>query len=392
VIDSGQLLELDSHTLRPVPGRSAPLGGFTGAAGISPDGTRVAVGGRRSVRVVALSSMEVVADLPKPRGYADLVSWPHPGRLLVVNEVEGQEEVETLLLDTDSRRILVRRRQAARESWPFGVQSADGAAVFLLHPVEGIGPVRLVRFDMRGRMRVVRLHRIASGKEWTRGLDVIRDIWPALAIDEKGRRAFVLGSEDVVAEVDLQTFRVSYHSLQRSVSIAERLRNWFEPSAAAKTSDWIQLGALWVGNGVIAVFGVRSVPYMEDGVLQERDEPLGLRLVDTADWSFRVVDEDARWVERSDDQLLAYASLWDSAAQETRGIGLRGYALDGTRRFHVLDERPIAGVLALGDRAYALLDDAGTAAVVDLQTAKVQREFPVDDEASGIPDMVVNFD
>ncbi|MGH3042501.1 MAG: hypothetical protein ACRDNG_12325, partial [Gaiellaceae bacterium] len=169
-IDGGQLLELDSRTLRPVPGRSAPLAGFTGAAGISPDETRIAVGGRRSVRVVELGSMEVVADLPKPRGYAGLVSWPRPGRLLVVNEVEGQEEVETLVLEAGSGRMLVQRRLAARESWPFGVQRAGSAAVFLLQPAEGVGPVRLVRFDVRGRLRVVRLNRIPSGTEWTRGL------------------------------------------------------------------------------------------------------------------------------------------------------------------------------------------------------------------------------
>ncbi|MGH3042193.1 MAG: hypothetical protein ACRDNG_10745, partial [Gaiellaceae bacterium] len=84
--------------------------------------------------------------------------------------------------------------------------------------------------------------------------------------------------------------------------------------------------------------------------------------------------------------------LWDSAAQEHRGIGLRAYTLDGKRRFQVLDERPIAGVQVLRDRVFALLDDAGSAAVVDIRSGKVLREFTVDEEAAGLPDLVVRSD
>lgn len=394
-IEGGRLVELDSRTLRPVLGRSAPLDGRTGAAGISPNGARVAVGGSRSVRVIDLLRMKVVADLRKPSGYASLVSWPQPGRLLVVNEVEGREEVEALVLDASSGRMLVRRRLAARESWPFDVQRASAAAVFLLHPVEGVGPVRLVRFDGRGRLRVVYLHRIASGKQWTElqpGLDVVRDIWPALTVDEAAGRAFVVGSQNFVAEVDLRTFRVEYHSLQQSTSLLKRLRNWFEPPAEAKASDWTQLGALWIGDDVMAVFGVRSVPFVEDGTLQERDEPVGFRLVDTKDWSVRIIDEDADWVNRSGDLLLAYASRWHPTAQEHRSLGLRAYALDGRKRFHVLDARPISDVQVVGNRAFALLDDSGNAAVVDVRTGKVLREIPVDEERTGIPDPVLRPD
>jgi hypothetical protein len=181
----------------------------------------------------------------------------------------------------------------------------------------------------------------------------------------------VVGSEDVVAEVDLRTFSVKYQSLRPSVSMIERLRNWLEPTAEAKASDWIQMGALWAGDGVLAVFGVRSVPFVEDGGLQERDEPLGLKLVDTDEWSVRVIDEDAGWVERSGNLLLAHARLWHSAAQEIRGIGLRAYTLDGERRFHVLEDRPVAGVQVLGKRALVYLDDGDTGALVDLRTGAI---------------------
>jgi hypothetical protein len=375
-IEKGQLLELDSRTFRPIPGRSAPIGpGFTGAAGISADASRVAVGGRRSIHVVDLETMKAVSDLPKPRGYASLVVWPRPGRLIVVNEVERREVVEALVLSARSGRILERRRLAARESWPFDVQSAGDAAVFLLHPVERIGPVRLVHFDMHGRLHVIRLDRIASGHEWVDGSDFVRDIWPALALDGREKRAFVTGSEELVAEVDLRTFRVEYHPLRQSVSLIDRFRNWLEPSAEAKAANWIRLGALWLGDGAMAVFGVHTVPLVEDGGLQERDEPLGFRLVDTEDWSVREIDEGAGWVERSGNLLLAYARLWDSETQDIRGIGLRAYTLDGERRFHALGDRAIAGVRELGDRAIAYLDDGDTGALVDLRTGGVTREL-----------------
>jgi hypothetical protein len=391
-IEGGKVLELDSRTLGPVAGRSARLGRSTGAAGISPTGSHVAVGGRRAIRVVDLAEMKVVTDLPKPRGYASLVSWPNARRLLVVNEVEGREEVEALILDPTSGRLVVRRRLDARESWPFDVQMADAAAVFLLHPVDSLGPVRLVHFDVGGRLRSVVLEGIVSGKQWEEvepGTEVIRDVWPALAVDEEGGRAFVVGGGEVVAEVDLQTFRVEYRSLRPSVSMIERLRSWLEPTADAKASAWIRLRALWLGHDVLAVVGIRSVPFVEDGELQERDEPLGLKLVDTDAWSVRVIDEDAGGVERSGNLLLAYARLWDSATQELRGIGLRAYALDGERRFRVLEDRPVAGVQVLGDRALAYLDDGDTGTLVDLRTAAIVRRELTHRE---MPDRVLRVD
>jgi hypothetical protein len=381
-IEAEKLVELDSRTLLPAAGRSASLAGFRGAVAFSPDGRRVAVGGTRAVRVVDLASMQIVTDLPKPRGYTSVLSWPRPGRLLVVNEVEGRAAVEAFVLNAASGRILVRRRLEAR-SWAFGARQTR-AAVFLLHPPAGIGPVRLAHFDARGRLRLARLERIPAGQELDLG-----DVFPALAVDDEGRRAFVVGGEDVVAEVDLGSFRISYHSLQESSSIVERLRNWLEPTAEAKASDFTQFGALWLENDMLAVTGVRTSPYREDGALRQRDQPLGLRLVNTESWDVRTVDEDARWVARAGDLLLAYASLWDSADAEVRGIGLRAYTLEGERRFHALGNRPIDGVFVVGGRAFAILADSGDAAVVDLRAGKVVRTFPVDETSTGIPDIVL---
>lgn len=388
-VDGGKLLELDSLTLRPVPGRSAAVGEATGSAAISPDGTRVAVGRRSSLRIVELVSLRVVKDVPKPRGHAALVSWAPSGRILVVNEVPAQQRVEALVFDVVSGRLLVRRRVPGREGWPFGIREARGSAVFLLHPIVGIGPVRLVAVDAGGRVRVVRLHRIRAGSEWVDGMDVVRDVWPALAVDEARGRAFVVAAGDMVAEVDLRTFGVSYHSFEEPTSLLGRMRSWLDPVAEAKASDWVQLGALWLGQGRIAVFGIRSVPFIQDEVLQERDQPLGLRFVDTEDWSVRVVDEQAGWCELSDGVLLAYASLWDSIDQRRHGIGLRAYSLQGTRRFHVLGEEPIAEVQPLRDRAIALLDDAGSVALVDLRTGEILRRLPRGEAGTGIPELVL---
>jgi hypothetical protein len=392
VIVGGKLMELDAATLRPLAGRAVSLGRHDGAAGLAPDRKRVAVGGRRSLRIIDLRSMKVVADLPKPPGYTALVSWAHPGRLVVVNEVARRNQVEVLVFDPADGRLLVRNALPARDSWAFAPQAAAGEVVFLLHPLEGIGPARLVHVDSHGRSRVVRLARIASGYRWAEvapGLEAVREVWPALAVDHDGGRAFVVGSHDVVAEVDMRTGGVEYHVLQESLSLADRLLNWLQPVAHAKASDWTQLGALWLGNGRLAVFGVQTVPWAEGDAVHERDEALGFRLVDTTDWTFRMIDDEVVWLQRAGDLVLATGGLWNSVTQERRGIGLRGYELDGTRRFQVLDDRVVDGVEAVGGRALVRLGDADEVAVVDLGSGRILDE-PTD--GATIPDRVLSLD
>jgi hypothetical protein len=389
VIRGGRLAEIDARTLEPLPGRAVHLRGHNGGIALSPDGSRAAAGGAKSIRIVDLTRFEVVADLPKPHGYSRLVSWGDPDRIVVVSEVFRRNRVDVLVLAVDSGRLLSRRSYPAEDGWPHVVRAANGSVAFLLHPMGGIGPTRLVHVDRSGCSRLYRLDRIASGSEWVDSTSVIRDLWPALALDADGTHAYVFGVDDFVAEVDLTHGEVSNHSLEPRLSLAGRLWNWLEPSAEAKASDWTQLGALWLGDGMLALFGDRTVPIVEGDTHHEVGKALGFRLVDTADWSVRMVDDEVISMERSRDMLLAWGHLWSSVTRQYSGIGLRAYDLEGERLFHVLGNQRVETASIVGATALAKLADQQGTVAVDVAGGRVLQE-PV--SSALVPSRVVGSD
>ena len=378
VVRGGRLAEIDARTLKPLPGRALHLSGHNGGIGMAPDGSRVAVGGSKSVRIVDLARLEVVAELPKPHGYSTLVSWAGSRRIVVVNEVFRRNRVDVLVLDVESGRLLS-RPFAAEDGSSFAAESANGAVAFLLHPPAGIGPTRLVHTDRNGRTRLVHLDRILSGVEYPRGFPNARFVWPTLALDSDGAHAYVVGAADLVADVDLESGSVAYHPLEPSLSLAARLRNWLEPSAEAKASDRTEVGALWLGDNRLAVYGYRTVATVDGEVT----EALGFRLVDTTDWSVRTVDADVGSLERSGDLILGWGNLWE------RRTGLRAYDLGGEGVFHVLRDLPIEAVSVVGHRALVKLAVGKRTVAVDLESGRV---VPAPVRPSLIPSRVVTLD
>jgi len=64
-----------------------------------------------------------------------------------------------------------------------------------------------------------------SSTQGARGF--ITDIWnPGSAVDAAGARAFVVQAGAPVAEVDLRTLRVRYHTLSQPISFFGRLHDW----------------------------------------------------------------------------------------------------------------------------------------------------------------------
>jgi hypothetical protein len=373
VVRNGRLAEIDARTLEPLPGRAVHLRGHNGGIALSPDGSRAAVGGAKSIRIVDLTRFEVVADLPKPHGYSRLVSWGDPDRVVVVSEVFRRNRVDVLVLAVDSG-LLSRRSYPAEDGWPHVVRAANGSVAFLLHPFGDIGPTRLVHVDRSGHSRLYRLDRIASGNEWVGSTSVIRDLWPALALDAEGARAYVVGADDLLAEVDLARGRLAYHPLRPTRSIAARLLDWLEPSAEAKASDWTQLGAEWLGDGRLALFGQQTVPIIDGDTHHEVGRALGFRLLDTSDWSVRMVDEQVVWMRRSGDMLLGWGDLWSSITQQFTGAGLRAYDLNGQSRFHVLGDLRVQDVSIVGATALAQLSDGEGTVAVELAGGRVLAE------------------
>jgi hypothetical protein len=184
-------------------------------------------------------------------------------------------------------------------------------------------------------VRSASLAEIPSGLGGTGGRGISREWNPGLAVDSSGARAFVVQAGAPVAEVDLRTLRVRYHTLSERIS-----------SLAAKATEGPARKAVWLGRGLLAVTGWDR----HAATSAEWQTPAGLKLIDTWRWSARTIDARASDAVFASGALLASSLLWDSRTGRISGSGLTGYALDGTHRFHVLGDDPISGVQPLGDR------------------------------------------
>jgi hypothetical protein len=223
--------------------------------------------------------------------------------------------------------------------------------VLLLAPARDMGPARLAVVDGRGGVRYLEIGRIVAGQRLVDRARFAGQLSvPGLAVDPKGRHAFIV-ARGLVADLDLARLSVSYHELSRRTSLLGRLRDWLDPAAQAKELSGPVLSAYWLGGGVLAVAGAD-----ETG---RRVRPAGLSLVDTRSWSVRTIDRAATEVRVAGDVLLA-----------TGENGLAAYALDGDERFRLFDGRKAWVEQVYDGRAYVMtlrLDGrANSLRVVDL--------------------------
>jgi hypothetical protein len=100
-----------------------------------------------------------------------------------------------------------------------------------------------------------------------------------------------------------------------------------------------------------------------DGHVKVDAARAGAALVDTGDWSVRIVDTDA-----------TYATIGSGAILVTGfGRGVTIYGLDGSRRAHLFGRQDV-GVVALGRRAFVQAQ-AGSYSIVSLRTGAVLRKI-----------------
>lgn len=365
-----RLAEVDPDTLRPRPGPQIDVGseGCASRSGgqacwgvppwsFSPDRSLVAVarhdgGVVRSLRLVDVARMRVTVDVPIAGGAVGLLAWPARGRVLAVQEICCDERQQLVVVDVARRRVAARR---GLEGTVQRVGRTPRELVLLVAPAQDIGAARLALVDSRGRLRFVGLARMLAGTKALGRLD-FRVERPGLAVDPAGRRAFVVG-RDLVADVDLTSLAVSYHELLRPTSLLARVRAWLDPVAYAKGASGPMRVARWLGDGLLAVAGAD-----ED---QTRVRPAGLSLVDTRDWSVRMVDRGATDVRVASGLLLA-------TGQEDAG-GLTAYSLAGETRFRLFDGRRAWIEQVYDGRAYVGLSGDGRR-VVDLAAGRTTRE------------------
>jgi len=367
----GRLFRIDPVTLEPLPGRRAPLGGHTFGWSFSADRSKIVLGSQvvAELRFVDLERMRLIGgdDVRlMRRGIVAVTAWPSLRRVLAVVQSPGCciGEATAFVVDPIARRIL--RRYPLHGSLQ-AFARFRGGLVLLLSPARSLGASRLTVLDRSGKPRSVVLAETPSGQEPVQaGNRPGNERRPGLAIDTAGGRAFVVGGDAPLAEVDLVRMRVRYRALAHPVSLLGRVRDWLEPKARADIPPTGPVRkARWLGGGAVAVVGYDS--YYQGR--RYRTRPSGLKLIDVGTGRVRTLDPSA------DGLTVAAGTLLPA----TRQPGLSAYNLDGRVRFRLFPEKRAFVALAVGDHAFVTTAGRGRHVfVVDLRSGRLlgERRLP----------------
>lgn len=344
-----QLVRVDAAKLQPT-GPRVSLGRNAGTWTYSPDGRQLAISTEKGIRFVDLRSRRLRATLARPHVLVRGLAWLAPRRLLLV------EHGAVIRVDPARPRIVsqVVISGGSALAW---APTPSGVAV-LTREGQGIGPPTLVAVGWTGGARSVTLERIQAGTYGGPNNEgPFRTEQPALAVDQRGGRAFVVGTGAVIASVNLATLRVSYH-----VPVAEyRL-----PAARAKAVNGSVRDAAWLGNDTLAMTGAELSTVGETA--STTSTPIGLRLIDTGSWRSRRADPDASSVVASSGAALAFGVRWNGRGSG-EGMGLAAYDSDGAQRYRVFEQAEVAEVRTGGGRAYFWAD--GALRAVDIASGRL---------------------
>jgi hypothetical protein len=374
-----RLTHVDEQSLRPVGRPSARLG-FTGPwAFAQPGGGLVAIATRANdrdererVRFVSLSKLRLLKRTVPLDGMARALLWARLDRLVAL--VGGpccSLGLDVVTIDTGARRVVSREAVAGDV---VALSRAADALVLLMTPRNEIGSARLVVVAADGAIRSVGLDRVRAGYSWPEGatepIGTVRQA--ALAVDPDGYRAFVVQPDGPAAEIGLRSLDVAYHELSAPRSVASRLAAWLTPAAEAKGLNGPLRHGQWLGDGFVAVTGTDETAAIDaNHQFVGSASPAGLAIVDTRDWTIRMLDRGADAAFPTEGLLLATGSSWSSLSQKPTGMGLAAYGPDRSARFKLFGGASAwVGVIS-GGRAYVYLNGTEIASVVHLASGEV---------------------
>ena len=338
----GKLRWVSATTLRPAGPRSLNVGGAPfGLRAVSPDGRQAVLGGGTGgrLRLVELGTLRGTG-LLRLGGYSvSGALWPARDRVVVLS---SGREAEVVVVDPLTRRVLSRTPLPGASG---GVVKAGGRLVILLTPPETIGQAHLAIVTAHGSVRTVALPGVQAGFAPSRELDGTgRQASPGLAVSGDGRRAAV-AEPDRITLIDLDTLEteVQRFATRSTARIGKRIEGWGR-------------GAIWVSDDRVAVSGWNDA-WEGDRALRTKT---GVRIVNVKSGDSTLLDETALRAELVDDTLLAYG-----------GSALRGYRLDGTLRFQLLDGQDTGYIQTAGDYAYVGSGNSTRFVVVDVRAGRV---------------------
>lgn len=333
----GKLRWVSPMTLRPVGPAVLNVGGApAGVVAVSPDRTLAAIGGgaRGRLRFVRLGGLRQQGLLWLGHGSVVGGIWRSPDRLVVLLVGTPPQ----IVVVNPATKTVLRRKQLAGVAT--GSVRTGGRLLTLLAPRDRVGAVRLAVVDADGSVRTVAIPGITAGSARpAKPGGVPRFVSPGLAAD--GARAVVLGRESLV-EVDLESLAVR----------SKRLVTRTTQTAMKLVHGWSR-GAVWLRGDTIAYSGWT---YGET----ERPSSTGVLLLDVATGEARMLDGRATEMRRAGNTLLVYGH-----------DELRGYRLDGSRRFTLLEGTDTGYLQVAGRFAYVGSGNSTRFAVVDVQAGRI---------------------
>ncbi|MBV9098721.1 MAG: hypothetical protein JO079_11755 [Frankiaceae bacterium] len=287
-----RLVRLDPVTLRDQPFSSLKLGDATSGHVFSPDRRSMAVGDVNDRRVVVIDLVgyrvagSVTVTRPSPTGWStpvQVVSWPRPDRLLVYTQPEAAHTsypAQLIVVDpTGAGRVV--RTEPLGGSVIASTGLDDGRAAFLVAPAGRVGKSRLVIADPDGNLHVIALPGTPGGFGTPDGYHGSAED-PGLAV--VGGHAYVVGSTDRVADVDLGADRVRYHAVPGLMADHVPDGPPLDPgSGGIMTNDSRTVAAL--GGGLLSVTGYATRP--AHGDTQNQSTVMSAQIVDTKTWQVR---------------------------------------------------------------------------------------------------------
>jgi hypothetical protein len=324
--------------------------------GYSPDGTRIAYtdATRRRARIhfVDLAGWRSlgVARLGN-RGQLG-VGWVSENRVLAY-VAYGAGRRQLLWVDVRTKRIVARR---AFTGFAMNTLQVPGGLAMVLAPERGLGPLRIMLADADGGLRTIRVDRIEAGANYRKGGRVVT---PAVTVDPDGGRLYAIAGRGLlVAEVELASGAVTYHSLGASAAKGD-IDVWWRTAA-------------WAGDGRIAVTGDHW-PRPRRGRAPIGPVPLGVRIIDTTDWTIRTLDRRPDTIHVAGDTLLAAGTRFVDP-ERPRSTGLLAFDETGRRAFTRFRGVPVVLLGSRGRRGYVWIRRTRTVHVIDLSDGHTLRE------------------
>ena len=342
---NARLAWFEPSTLAKLPGRKVSLAGHTWPWAFSPDRSRLVLAGSedaKQLQFVNARTMRSVAQVSlRYAGDVRFVRWVGSERVLAL--VQGNFDGTIVVANAARHRIV--RVTKLEDRVAFGVaRFADGFAILLGRP-EGLSTAVLAVVDSEGGVRFVDVPGVSIGTSQP-GDASIETRRPGFAVDPAGRRAFVVDGDFSVAEVNLETLAIAYHG-RSTRSLAKNVHG---PTREAR----------WLGNGMLAAAGV-------DHHGNETGDAVGLRLIDTRDWSRRMVAAGVASFDVADGMLIG-SGPWDDGPRH-----YDVYGFDGAFRYGV-DVGRHESLFFQGPYTYTC-NNAGVQRVIDGTSGATVREF-----------------